>query len=228
LQARPQSFFEKRVKHIHILSSTALEDVKALISACSGLVSLTCWSDASQEGGLLSVLPTQTLQKLSIKIETLLGITEVNYPKLPASNFPNLTHLELVNPAKADAIDWDGLCRLPSLTHLAVGDLVGRGHAHSFLPPLAEVLEKSPRLQLLLLITEDEPFKEEIRKGALHDGEEVDVQSKRVLCIPYFHWPVGYTEYWKGVRAEGKDMWAYVEDVRGQVATEVQNVLARD
>ncbi|KAF8950731.1 hypothetical protein BDZ97DRAFT_1770851 [Flammula alnicola] len=128
LDVRPPSFFAKNIKRFYLTEVVSFYDVEAqrILAGCTGLTEVTCWVyPHSFKDNLLPQLPTHNLQRLSIPLEALWGISPLS-PQFTASLFPNLSHLEIVNPPGLHAalqIDWDGLIALPRLTHLALGEL---------------------------------------------------------------------------------------------------------
>jgi hypothetical protein len=204
--ARPPTFFAKTVKRLYITGILSFSDARALLAACTGATDITCWIyPHTFTAHLLPHLPTPALRRLSIPLEALWGMAPVSIQFTPAL-FPRLSHLEIVNPPgghPALTIDWAGLAALPALTHVALGELCFGDHAH-FIPLLGVLLDACPGLEVLVIITRDELFKDELCKSGLDEDERVVVQSD-------FNGALMVHEYWEGVRKGGPDFWAMAD-----------------
>ena len=208
---RPAGFFASHVKRLYILNSMTYQEAQDLLSACTGVIDVTCW--ASQDlfngkGNLIDILPTQRLQRLSIKLDALWAAGAAD-GRFSDKLFPNLSHLEIVNPSSFECLfphyldDLGGLCSLPSLTHLAFGDLWEAEHLY-LIPFFEDVLKRCPRLQILILETRDIGFQNAISE-VRNDPRTVVQQS--------FSGDVPQSEYWEEIRQGGPDMWSRAESV---------------
>ncbi|KAF8971264.1 hypothetical protein BDZ97DRAFT_1753566 [Flammula alnicola] len=206
--ARPPSFFAKNVKRLYLTEVVSFYEAQRILARCTGVTEATCWVyPHSFKDNLLPQLPTHDLQRLSIPLEALWGMSPL-LPHFTASLFPNLSHLEIVNPPAVHPtlqIDWDGLVALPRLTHLALGELCYDNHAY-FIPPLGRLLDECQQLKGLVLLTCDKLFIDALRKS----GIDTDF---RVLVQPEFHCAVTISEHWKGVRQGGPDFWNMAESL---------------
>ncbi|KAF8149441.1 hypothetical protein B0H34DRAFT_733743 [Crassisporium funariophilum] len=217
--SRPPTFFAKNVKQLYLTSIITFIEARRIISACSNLTTLVCWAEPRRlREGIIELPALHGIQKLSVKIEALWGLTaDAQHFHFTPGIFANLSHLEIVNPPCADsalAIDWDGLCRLPALTHLAFGDLWGWSHAHllRFFP---RVLEECERLLALIVISRDVRLVD-----ALYDAGIPG--DPRLVVIPEFNWPMALATYWDIVRRGGPDFWFAADDIVLQQTSEVR------
>ncbi|KAF5346772.1 hypothetical protein D9756_010432 [Leucocoprinus leucothites] len=191
-RSRPKSFFAKYVRHLYITSIVGISDARDIVSACTGVLTVKCWIDARPNiQGMHFVLPTHTLRRLSIKIETLFGYTidETAY-KFRSEDYPQLTHLEIVNPPGHNSsicLDWEGISELPSLKYLVLGDMWGYDHYYLF-NAMEEILRRCPRLRALVVMSRDYDFSHALQIEPI-------VRNPRLVLLPSFHWPdtqVGY------------------------------------
>lgn len=187
------------------------QEAQDLLSACTDVIDVTCWADqdlVNGKGNLVDILPTKRLQRLSIKLDALLGAGAVD-GRFSDKLFPNLSHLEIVNPPPFGCLfshyldDLGGLCSLPSLTHLAFGDLWKNEHLY-LIPFFEDVLKRCPRLQILILETRDTRFRNAISE-VRNDPRTVIQQS--------FNGDVPQSEYWEEIRQGGSDLWSRAESV---------------
>jgi len=208
---RPAGFFANHVKRLYILNSMTYQEAQEVLSACTGVIDVACWASEDLFTGkrnLVDILPTKRLQRLSVTLDALWGTGPVDW-KFSDELFPNLSHLEIVNPPPFECLssnhfdDLSGLCSLPSLTHLAFGDLWEDQHLY-LIPFFQEVLKRCPRLQILILETRDTYFQSAISE--LKDDPRTVVQQS-------FNGDVPQSEYWEAVRQGGSDLWSRAEDV---------------
>ncbi|KAF9483147.1 hypothetical protein BDN70DRAFT_874190 [Pholiota conissans] len=207
--SRPPSFFAKNVRRLYTTGVITIHDARRLLTACTGAVEVTCWVyPHALKDSLLSQLPTQNLRRLSIPLETLWGLSPFSTEFTPAL-FPKLTHLEIVNPQNingAPQIHWDSLAALPSLTHLALGELFSAHFA--FVEPLGVLLDRCPNLTRLVIITRCNAFVDELARSGV-------VSDERVVVIPEFNAPLNLAEYWDGVRKGGPEFWMLADATAG-------------
>ncbi|KIM45563.1 hypothetical protein M413DRAFT_442235 [Hebeloma cylindrosporum] len=208
---RPASFFTSHVKRLYILNSMSYQEAQDLLSACTGVIDVACWASQDLFNGkenLIDILPTKRLQRLSIKLDALWGAGAVN-ANFSVQLFPNLSHLEIVNPPPFECLfshhldDLGGLCSLPSLTHLAFGDLWESEHLY-LIPFFEDVLKRCPRLEVLILETRDTYF-----RNALFEIKN----DPRTVVQKSFNGNVPQSEYWEAIRQGGLDMWSRAEKV---------------
>ncbi|TFK44099.1 hypothetical protein BDQ12DRAFT_660917 [Crucibulum laeve] len=208
LESRQPTFFAAKVKNLHVTTFVSFPEVQQILSVCTGLDNLTCWADVQPFNELRPLIPVNRLQKLSIKIETFWGIS-TGFRYFDAEMFPCLSHLEIVNPPCDDSslkVDWEGLCKLPKLTHLAIGSLWAITHNH-VVEVIRMLLEKSDTLQALLIISMDDDFIELVKEHGLRD-------NPRVVVMPTFDsFAETEAEYWKAVVQGGPDFWTAADKV---------------
>lgn len=205
---RPASFFGRTVKRLHVTNMLSYEDAKRLIEACSGAVHVGAWVYPNTfQDNFLPCINTHNLQRLSMPLEAIWSIRTRPVVFDPAM-FPRLSHLEVVNPPGLYPplqLDWDNIIALPSLTHLAFGELFSKSHKH-YLPAFERVLQERPDLQVLIVVSTDEWIANEIVKNGLD-------QDARVVLREDFTKPVTAAEYWREVKLGGADMWTRAEDL---------------
>ncbi|PPQ96166.1 hypothetical protein CVT26_004798 [Gymnopilus dilepis] len=206
--SRPPSFFARTVKRLHITTVVPFTQARAIIAACSNITDLTCWADPNNiREDLISVIPSEQIHRLSIKLTGLWGaFSERPSQQFTPKLFPNLTHLEIVNPTGPNArvqIDLDGLLSLPKLTHLALGELWIHYHL-DLIPHLQRALEQSPKLRVLLLISRDVHFLDFLAKSGVQRDCRVVVQEE-------FCGPLSAEDYWEEIRQGGMDFWSSAE-----------------
>ena len=208
---RPAGFFASHVKRLYILNSMTYQEAQDLLSACTGVIDVTCWASQdlfNDKGNLVDILPTKRLQRLSIKLDALWAAGAVD-GRFSDKLFPNLSHLEIVNPPPFECLfshyldDLGGLCSLPSLTHLAFGDLWEDEHLY-LIPFFEDMLKRCPRLQILILETRDIRFQNAISE--VRDDPRTVVQQS-------FSGDVPQSEYWEEIRQGGPDLWSRAESV---------------
>ena len=207
---RPAGFFASHVKRLYILNSMTYQEAQDLLSACTGVIDVACWAsqDLFNEANLIHILPTKRLQRLSIKLDALWGAGAVD-GRFSDNLFPNLSHLEIVNPPSFECLsshyldDLRGLCSLPSLTHLAFGDLWEDEHLY-LIPFFADMLQRCSQLQILILETRDTRFRNAISE--VRDDPRTVVQQS-------FNGDVTQSEYWEAIRQGGPDLWSRAESV---------------
>jgi hypothetical protein len=155
----------------------------------------------------LDILQTHRITRLSVKIESLFDRRNL-LQAMPWSLFPNLSHLEIVNPPDfLDAsihIDWEGVSQLPRLTHFALGDLWSFSHTF-MLPILVNLLASCTVLRSMVLITEDQCLIQALERSGI-------AKDKRVVVIPSFHWTYNLREYWSKVKRGGFDFWSMADE----------------
>ncbi|TFK64844.1 hypothetical protein BDN72DRAFT_846253 [Pluteus cervinus] len=217
VDARPAGFFSKRVKNLCITTMVPYSHAQRVLAVCTNLDSLTCWTD-----GILPFLTVRenppvahSLQRLSIKLGEMQGRTGgYGQPyrdssflrslfKLPV--FQRLTHLDVVHPpAGVTAEDWTSILSLPALTHLSLGDL-GIAQHHTLLPALVPILDESPTLEVLVLISSQHLFRLSLKA--------LDVRDPRLVVLSQFHEGSSVKEYWESVRRGERDFWTLPEDL---------------
>ncbi|KDR67513.1 hypothetical protein GALMADRAFT_258131 [Galerina marginata CBS 339.88] len=209
--SRPTNFFARNVKRLYMTNFLAFPEAREIVAACAGLTDLVCWADpiSKSQGNFVDLLSPACIRHLSVKIDALWGIsTSQSHFKRQFTPhlFPNLSHLEIVNPPgsySATQVDWDGLRALPKLTHLAVGDLWHKTHLH-FIPHFEQTLVQCENLKVLLLISQDDGFVDELRKSGIQ-------QDSRVVVKTEFNSPLPLSEYWDSVRQGGPDFWGLAD-----------------
>ena len=216
-EARPIEFFAKYVKELYLTSIISFPQARRLVAACTGIRNLVCWADPGKfsEENLAELLPPKIIQKLSVKVEALWGTTSGSHTphlsRFSSHLFSSLTHLEIVNPPGVDSplqIDWEGLCHLPALTHLAFGDLWHWGHLY-LVPSFRQVLDDAPKLKALIAVSRDGALVEHLQL------QKVLVDDPRFVVLLQCKWPVTLATYWDIVKRGGPDFW-YIADEKVQ------------
>ncbi|KAH9484922.1 hypothetical protein JR316_0001824 [Psilocybe cubensis] len=207
--SRPASFFAKTVKRLYITSAIDFPESLRIISACSGAITMSCWTDRlGSKDNVIERLSTQRVERLSVKLYSLWGNTTMPR-QFTKALFPNLTHLEIVNPPSQSClsfqVDWEGLRELPKLTHLALGHLFQTVHLYT-LPFLQTVFEDCPNLRLLLLLSSDKQFMASLEETGI-------TRDPRVVLREQFNSPKSLVEYWDCVRHGGPDFWTSAEEL---------------
>ncbi|KAF9449642.1 hypothetical protein P691DRAFT_774525 [Macrolepiota fuliginosa MF-IS2] len=220
--SRPRAFFAEYVKHLYLTSIVGITEAHELVSACESAQTVSCWVDARpQLRGLHSILPTRNLRRLSMKLETLWGYSyKSGEDGFRPEDYPQLTHLELVNPPGYNTImnlDWEGICRLPALTHLALGHLWAHNHMY-LLPVMEEFLRQCQKLQVLVVVAHDADFVSAFRA-------EGTFKNPRTVLLPEFHWPTTHTDYWANLRKGGPGIWENAEKMRNKQEQDQQPCL---
>lgn len=207
IESRPASFFATHVKNLYITNFVPYEQAQRLLAVCTDLTSLACWTSA---GGPHTNLPLivksdsasfHKLRRLSISLNALA------FPCLSSqeSFLRQLTHLEVVNPPMASAEEWKTFLTLPSLTHLALGNLYAPAHG-DILPALDFLLEESTALRVLVLLSTNQPFLRLLQEDCL-------LQDPRVITLESFHRGMDVFEFWNSVRRHERDPWTLPEEM---------------
>jgi len=156
------------------------------------------------------ILPTHTLRCLSIKIETLWGYNP-EASEFHPQDYPQLTHLEIVNPPRHSSsidLDWEGISKLPSLAYLALGYLWGYDHCYLF-NVMDEILGRCPKLRALIVMSQDRDF-----SSAL-EFEPV-LGNQRLVFFPSMDWSDPHTGHRKNITREGANLWDRAERFRSE------------
>lgn len=205
-QVRPATFYANNVKRLYITGIITFDQAQKVIAACSAAREVTCWIyPHTLHENYLQQLPTHHLRRLSINLESLWGIKPLTID-WTSTLFPNLTHLEVVNPPgtyESPMIDWDGLKKLPALTHFALGELFFTHHSF-IITPLGKMLVECPHLKVVVIVTRETSLVEKLRKSCILDDRRVVVQSD-------YNGSLGLDEYWTEVRNGNWDFWAASE-----------------
>lgn len=211
LDSRPASFFSRYIKTICLTSIITFSQASRILAVCTGAVNISCWAGPiPMKASLLPIIRSHPLQKLSVKLEDIVNLS----PTLDFSHplFNNLTHLEIVNPPSSYFIDtptpvnWSGLHRLSSITHLAFGDLFYDEHSY-MVSVFADLLSNCESLQTLVLVSDDA-----LLSDALH--REHKLHSSRLVTLPSFHYPYQYISYWDALRQGEPDMWERADKIK--------------
>lgn len=206
--SRPSSFFAKNVRRLYVTSIIDFPESRRIISACTGATTVVCWADRlGSKDNVIDRLSSQRVERLSVKLYSLWG----NLPRphrFTGALFPNLSHLEIVNPPSQSCgfqIDWEGLGKLPKLTHLALGHFWHSIHPYLF-PFLEKALEEYQNLRVLLLLSNDEAFTKSLNETGI-------ARDPRVVVREEFNSPMPLVEYWDSIRQGGPDFWASADEV---------------
>ncbi|KAJ7233929.1 hypothetical protein C8J57DRAFT_1729293 [Mycena rebaudengoi] len=196
VSSRPPAFFAKNVRSLHLTTGVSDRDARRIISVCTEISSLTYWAGNMPNGeNLFSLLPS-TLRRLSINAPTLWS-PHKSAPDLTRTIFSRLTHLEVVNPHRL--FDWFPVISeaLPSLTHLAFGDVAGTQAADMLSLFRVALACEAPRLEMLVAVSRDEYFVSELAK----------IDDERLVCLPSYHRPLTPKEYWRNVARKEIEFW---------------------
>ncbi|KAJ7049938.1 hypothetical protein C8F01DRAFT_1001456 [Mycena amicta] len=199
---RPPSFFGRTVRNLHIATGLSAHHAHRLLTICTSLSSLTCWSPLLISPNELYALLDRSLylRRLSIDASLLwapISSADAHHPSFAHPLFAKLTHLEIVNPPWW--FGWSPLLALPRLTHLAFGDLTAE-HA-DILEFFKQALESEvPRLEMLVAVSGNERFLRRLEEEKEKDG--------RFVCVQSYHSPLPPMEYWKGVTRGEVDFWS--------------------
>ncbi|KAF9000397.1 hypothetical protein BDQ17DRAFT_1421173 [Cyathus striatus] len=203
--SKPPEFFARTVKNLHLSTMVPFRDAQKIISVCEGAKRVACWgSSSSYTEGLYQILPSHDVQQLSVKMETLMGNESIS-----ADTFPNLTHLEIVNPpyiSSKTSFNWETLCLIPNLTHLALGEVFS--HHHLYLVDIIQgLLTGCQSLQVLVIITEDTRFLDLLAQAGLNECDKIAV-------VPHFYSPEATElDYWKRAECEEWNLWQEAESI---------------
>ncbi|KAJ7049527.1 hypothetical protein C8F01DRAFT_1183082 [Mycena amicta] len=201
IQRKPKAYF-LAVRHLLLESNAHWRSEHALeiLEKCSSVVDLgTTFRFNGPE--LLPVLATLALRHLTTNLSDVFGDEMPIDPLHPA--LAHVTHLSLRDGIPVDDFDEEDESRLqcvcaaipslPALTHLRF-DFCGEHEDVGF---LTQLVEDSPRLQLLLLT--------EVQ-------EEIDLHDNRVVLCGYTHALGRFGDEWeRGARGE-QDTWARAEE----------------
>ncbi|KAJ7782528.1 hypothetical protein DFH07DRAFT_325234 [Mycena maculata] len=199
--SRPAAFFSKNIRVLHLATGISYTQARKIITICTNLYSLTCWSNPLTSTEEFGALLSPSLRRLSVNASTIWSPTgSFIAPDLTHPVFARLTHLEIVNPPSW--FDWAPLLdedALPNLTHLAFGDLEAE-HSARMVPFFAAALASAaPRLEMLIAVSRSEHF--------LCALEMADLKDARLFCLPSYHHPFSPKEYWDGVARREIQFW---------------------
>jgi hypothetical protein len=203
VNSRSPEFFAKNVKKLYLTSIITFTQAEEVLSVCTGITDLACWVDIPlSSSGLLSLIKTKNLERLSVKIGALWRNSPLGGIFSPEL-FPNLSHVDFVNPPSSSiAVDWSWLHDLPALTHVSFGDLFATDHLHVF-ELLRHLLTECELLRTLIVISHDPSFLRELQNESIHDP--------RLIIFPNFHHPKSLTAYWEGIRRGEPDFWTLAD-----------------
>lgn len=147
---------------------------------------------------MLHLLPSLSLHRLSVKVETFLGVTPSPKFNFDHPAFASLTHLDIVNPSEFPNVDWTGLHTLPNLAHLSFGDLYAGWHL-KMIPTFRDLLVNCQPLLRLVLISDDLIMVQAI--------QELMEEDDRVAFLPCFNYPKDLNTFWRDVDRGEADYW---------------------
>ncbi|KAJ6594575.1 hypothetical protein B0H19DRAFT_916323 [Mycena capillaripes] len=204
--SRPAAFFSKNIRSLHLTSGVSYSDARRIISVCTNLSSLTCWSNPLASREEFCAILSPNLRRLSLDASILWSPTRQTFaPDLTHPVFSRITHLEIVNPPSS--FNWAQLLdgSLPRLTHLAFGDLYA-AHADKMIDFFRDALaSEDPQLEMLIAVSRNEHF--------LRALELAEMRDTRFTCLPSYHHPLSPTEYWDGVARRDVEFWRRREPI---------------
>ncbi|KAJ7131408.1 hypothetical protein C8R44DRAFT_774792 [Mycena epipterygia] len=183
---KPASFFQDTVRHLFVEHNVLDEDdLREILSTCSGVRSLLVMPFDSSRPALLPSLAAIKPRRLCVVLETIFGTAELIDLSHPM--FTSVTHLDLFG------IDlqgpWLTLSLLPALTHLSFLDLYNYNVG-------TELLSKCEKLEVLIRMASN---------GYASD-RSLSIDDVRFVCMV-----LGYYEYvedWIIGTQGGMDFWA--------------------
>ncbi|KAJ7768797.1 hypothetical protein B0H16DRAFT_271478 [Mycena metata] len=178
--AKPPVFFHNAVRHLALLGPgtlTSKKDDLLLLELCRGVVSFGS-TNRNVSGAVLTRLEHMDLRQLSVCVSLLFDGAAVDFTH---PIFRSLTHFHMFDTVQGGAMELlPFIPTLPALTHLTL---------HFSIPKddLIEVLARSPRLQILLVLWLSEAL--HLRARALH---VYDVRFVTGVCGRYWEtWEAG-------------------------------------
>ncbi|KAJ7723174.1 hypothetical protein B0H16DRAFT_343780 [Mycena metata] len=147
--AKPPVFFHNAVQYLALLgpgTSTSKKDDLRVLELCRGVVSFGAYNK-NVSGAVLATLAHMDLRRLSLCVSLLFDRRAVDFTH---PIFRSLTHLDMFDSVEDGVMELlPFIPTLPALTHLTLDSSIPRDDA-------LEVLARSPRLQLLLVLWLDE------------------------------------------------------------------------
>ncbi|KAJ7699047.1 hypothetical protein B0H17DRAFT_317785 [Mycena rosella] len=218
IKAKPASFLESAVRHVHFGWDTTLDAVavKSILESCPGIVNLGL-DLRTTDPSLLPLLGNMHLQRLNASLRQLFADSDDAEFAVDFEHplFNSVTHLDLSDEPYTDgqyAVWVKGLSTLPALTHLAF-----TSPYTTSLATMQSILAASPRLQVLLptfpanSATEADMigYDDEITLD-LDELEQIGPLDPRLVVGLYAD--VNYYEDWEcGARGK-KDIWTRAEE----------------
>lgn len=142
--SKPPSFFHDRVQHLFV-ERLKVDELREIISACSGIRSLVLYSAGPS---ILADLGVMKLRRLCFYLQEIFTTTELI--DLSHSVFTSITHLDLFDPIDDSGSQWplSDFALLPALTHLSL---------FMFRKPAVgtELLSKCKKLEVLIRMAGD-------------------------------------------------------------------------
>ncbi|KAH7882542.1 hypothetical protein F5I97DRAFT_266336 [Phlebopus sp. FC_14] len=203
-QFRSHLFAENRIKSLYIFPEICNRVAHEALTVCTGLqnVSIRSTPPFSDPGGLLHLLSSLPLTSLSINLTALITRTRPPKPTLLLSDtmFTQLTHLEVLGSRSLELSSF-GIEHLPRLTHLACQFL----RTTDFAVTLCHILDKSPRLEVLVLLAGAYVF----RRCKMHMEKDGTIRDIRVVMRPltFRNWDKAEEEF------EGEGTWEVAERI---------------
>ncbi|KAJ7740368.1 hypothetical protein B0H16DRAFT_57224 [Mycena metata] len=187
---KPPAFFHNAVRHLALLgppgTSTSIKDDLRLLELCRGIVSFGAYN-RNVSGSVLRRLERMDLQRLSLCVNLLFDRAAVDFTH---PIFRSLTHLHMFDAVEDGVMELlPFIPTLPALTHLTLDFSIPRDDA-------LEVLARSPRLELLLVLWLNE-----------------ELHAPHVYDVRFVTWVYGrYWEIWEGGARGLPDFWALGAD----------------
>ena len=192
IDRKQEMFMTRHVKHLYLTCFVLEDDARKAIEACQGVQSLVYWSRYPTTWLHLEKY-SSTLTRLSIEGWDLPSASAV-------AEFPNLTHLGVVNPLRST--DWSIVYVLPRLTHISIGEVMQDRHLF-LLPILDGILRRCLLLEHMVIISGDL----EIKDFMTDSGHGRLLDDSRLSVKEFYHHPKNYDTFWDDVQHEREDVW---------------------
>jgi hypothetical protein len=141
IRTKPPAFFSYAVHKLFLADDPASDissaDIQTILSACRGTTDLFL---APKGRVLLPLVSAMPLQRLSADLRSLFAGRPVDFDH---PLFANITHLCIFPLMRDDTTQWEGVCRIPRLTHLSF-------HAIKGADVLQGILQSCPNLKVFV------------------------------------------------------------------------------
>ncbi|EGO22469.1 hypothetical protein SERLADRAFT_409958 [Serpula lacrymans var. lacrymans S7.9] len=148
ISRKPADFFARHVK-ILILSYLKQSQITRILSVCTGVVSLGCWTGCNAQLGRFIARSPLRPRRLSTCLENTMAMNED--PDFGSPFYRNVTHLEL-DDSWSRWMTWaPAFALLPRLTHLALSFTFPVQIGNMLLDALRQILGGCKTLELCVL-----------------------------------------------------------------------------
>ncbi|KAJ7081435.1 hypothetical protein C8R44DRAFT_823599 [Mycena epipterygia] len=183
--SKPASFFHDRVHHLFV-ERLEVDELREIISACSGIRSLVLYSAGPSILASLGVLKPRRLCFYLQEIFITTELIDLSHPM-----FTSITHLDLFDPMHGSDFQWplSDFALLPVLTHLSL---------FMFRSPTmgTELLSKCKKLQVLI----------DMEGGAFDGDDHPSIDDVRFVSMVLSN--DDYEDDWILGTKGGMDFWA--------------------